>query len=176
MSSRREFISLFGGAVAAWPLAARAQRATMPVVGFLGNGTATSDTDRVTGFLKGLEETGYVEGRNVTVEYRWAGSRPDRLPLLAAELAALPVTVIVAGGGTASALAAKEVSQTISIVFAVGNDPVKFGLVASLHRPGGGLAPEKWSSLMYGLWPDGGLKNGKEATHGGRDRHQAAAD
>src|SRR6476620_6574940 len=117
MSSRREFISLFGGAVAAWPLAARAQRATMPVVGFLGNGTATSATDRVTGFITGLEETGYVEGRKVTVEYRWAGSRPDRLPLLAAELAALPVTVIVAGGGTASALAAKEVSQTISIVF-----------------------------------------------------------
>jgi len=136
---RREFIKLLGAAPASWPVVVRAQQATMPVVGFLGNGTAASDTDRVMGFLKGLEETGYVEGRNVTVEYRWAENRQDRLPLLASELAALPVTVIVAAGGTASAFAAKGASRTISIVFAVGNDPVKFGLVASLNRPGGNL-------------------------------------
>jgi putative ABC transport system substrate-binding protein len=132
---RREFISLLGGAVA-WPVGAHGQQ-TLPVVGYLG--TVASDADRVSGFRDGLRQSGYVEDRDVSVEYRWVESHQDQFLAFASELAAQPAGVIVAAGGTASALAAQRATRTIPIVFAVGNDPVKFGLVASLNRPGGNL-------------------------------------
>jgi putative ABC transport system substrate-binding protein len=132
---RREFISLLGGAVA-WPVGAHGQQ-TLPVVGYLG--TVASDADRVSGFRDGLRQSGYVEDRDVSVEYRWVESHQDQFLAFASELAAQPAGVIVAAGGTASALAAQRATRTIPIVFAVGNDPVKFGLVASLNKPGGNL-------------------------------------
>jgi putative ABC transport system substrate-binding protein len=135
---RREFMSLLGGAAAAWPAGAHGQQ-TLPVVGYLGAGSVASDVDRVSGFRDGLRQSGYVEDRDVSVKYRWAESRPDQFLVFASELAAQPAGVIVAAGGTASALAAQRATRTIPIVFAVGNDPVKFGLVASLNKPGGNL-------------------------------------
>ena len=163
MIRRREFITLLGGA-AAWPLAARAQQPTMPVIGWMGGG-APQRADRTAAFHRGLGEMGYVEDRNVAIEQRWADGRYERLPAFAANLVARQVAVI-ATLDTASCLAAKAATATIPIVFLTGSDPVKFGLVASINRPGGNITgvnflanilPAKQFDLVHELIPTTGV-------------------
>lgn len=136
---RREFMGLIGGAATVWPLAVRAQQSGMQVIGFLHSASRTSYMSQVNAFQEGLKETGYAEGQNVAIEYRWAENDIARLPTLAAELAQRPVSVIVAGGSPVSALAAKSVTTKIPIVFMNAADPVAIGLVSSFNRPGGNV-------------------------------------
>ena len=135
---RREFITLIGAGTA-WPLAVRAQQAAIPIVGFLHAGSPEPNTKLVVGFRNGLNETGYVEGRNVGIEYRWAADRDDRLPELAADLVRRNVALIATPGTTQAALAAKLATTTIPIVFSTGGDPVALGLIGGFNHPGGNV-------------------------------------
>jgi putative ABC transport system substrate-binding protein len=189
MIKRRQFIAGLGSA-AAWPVVARAQQATMSVVGFVNSGSADTSTGMVAAFRKGLGETGYVEGQNVTVEYHWLEGQFDRLPALMADLVRRRVAVIATPSFTPGAIAAKAATATIPIVFGVAEDPVKLGLVASLARPGGNATgsnffnaelPAKRLGLLHELVPKalrvGVLVNPADATNTEatlRDVQQAA--
>ncbi len=148
---RREFISLLGGAAAAWPLAAWAQQSAMPVVGFLSGRSPASDAELVAAFRRALSESGFVEGQNVAIEFRWADGRLDQLPALAAELIELKVAVLFAGASESLSGALRVAAASVPIVFATGVDPVAAHLIASLNRPGGNLTG--FTVISAALWP-----------------------
>src|SRR6516164_2790613 len=145
---RREFIPLVAGAAAFWPVAVRAQQPVLPVIGFLSGASPEAMRDYVTAFKQSLAEAGFTEGRNVAIEYRWADGHNDRLPELAEDLVRRGVAVIVVGASTPGSLAAKAATQTIPIIFFIGTDPVKVGLVPSLAHPGGNVTVPHASALL----------------------------
>ena len=155
MITRRSFLAFVWTTLAASPFAARAQRQTIPFIGFLNSGSPNERAHLVEAFRQGLKEGGYVDGKNLAIEYRWAEGRPDLLPKLAAELVERKIAVIVATGGLASAIAAKSATKTIPIVFSGGEDPIKLGLVKSLSHPGGNVT---------GIWGAGVALHRKRLT------------
>jgi len=148
--NRREFVTLLGGAPVAWPLAARAQPPAVPVIGFISGRSPTDSEALATAFRRGLADSGFVEGRNVAIEYRWAEYHNERLPALAADLVRLKVAVIASISGTPTVLAAKAATSTIPIVFAIGSDPVASGVVTSLNQPGGNVTGVTFFAVALG--------------------------